>query len=139
MEFDLGMRGNCILSAEDNDVNQLVLEHTLLEQELPFTIVENGKLAVDAWRTLAPRLIIMDISMPVMDGLEAMKIIRAEEQVTGHHVPIIALTAHALKGDDKRMLEGGADCYLTKPINPNVLLAKVAELVSPPATRIFAS
>lgn len=126
------------MSAEDNDVNQIVLQHTLAEQPLPFVIVENGLQAVEGWRALVPRLIIMDISMPVMDGLEAMAAIRQEEAGTGRRVPIIALTAHALKGDEERMIAGGADCYLTKPINPDTLLKKVGEMLSPPSTRVFA-
>ena len=138
MEYDLSLRGKCILSAEDNEVNQLVLEHTLSEQSHPFVIVQDGKMAVEAWRALAPRLILMDISMPVMNGLEAMQIIRSEECALGTHVPIIALTAHALKGDEEKMLEGGADHYLTKPINPTTLLQKIDAILSP-STQVFAS
>ena len=100
--FDITLKGNCILCAEDNDVNQMVLEHTLAEQSVPVIIVENGQLAVDAWRELSPKLIIMDISMPVMDGLEAIRLIRSQEQTTGERVPIVVLTAHALKGDDEK-------------------------------------
>lgn len=137
MDFDLSVKGNCILSAEDNDVNQMVLQHTLSEQSVPFVIVENGKLAVEAWRALAPKLILMDISMPVMNGLEAMDTIRKEEEALGSRVPIIALTAHALKGDEEKMLLGGADYYLTKPINPTTLLQKIDAILSP-STQVFA-
>ena len=129
MNFDKSLRGRCILSAEDNDVNQIVLEHTLLEQEVPFLIVSNGAEAVQAWIELKPLLILMDISMPVMNGLDAIAHIRAAEMNTGMHVPIVALTAHALTGDEERMLNGGADYYLTKPLNPSVLLSKIAEIL----------
>lgn len=129
-EFDLNLRGRCILSAEDNEVNQIVLEHTLAEQDLPFLIVENGAEAVEAWRALDPLLIFMDISMPVMNGLDAIAKIREEEKATGRHVPIVVLTAHAMTGDEKRSLDAGGDYYLTKPINPNTLLAKIMEVVN---------
>lgn len=138
MNFDMSFKGNCILSAEDNEVNQKVLEHTLSEQQIPFLIVENGKLAVEAWEALEPNVILMDISMPIMNGLEAMQHIRQREMGTGKHVPIIALTAHALKGDEEKMLAAGADIYLTKPLNPNVLLQKISEVLSPVSTQVFA-
>ena len=130
MDFDPGLVGQCILSAEDNEVNRIVLEHTLSEQDVPFVIVNDGAQAVEAWNQLDPLLILMDISMPVMNGLEAMSHIRAAETSTGKHVPIIALTAHALSGDEERMIEAGADFYLTKPINPSVLLTKIAEILN---------
>ena len=129
MEFDMAIAGKCILSAEDNEINQIVLESVLSEQSLPFQIVHNGKQAVEAWRELQPRIILMDISMPILNGYEAMKIIRAEEAGTGNHVPIVALTAHALKGDDQKCFEAGADHYLTKPVNPDLLLEKISEIL----------
>lgn len=135
MEFDLNKKGKCILSAEDNEVNQIVLEHTLAEQDLPFVIVGNGEEAVAAWQALDPVMIFMDISMPVMNGIEAIKKIREAEAGTGKHVPIAALTAHALSGDEERMLEAGADYYLTKPINPNLLLQKISEITDTSSTR----
>lgn len=135
MDFDLSIKGNCILSAEDNEVNQIVLEHTLAEQDLPFVIVSNGEEALAGHEALDPILIFMDISMPVMNGIEAIKAIRAKEVGTGKHVPIAALTAHALSGDEARMLEAGADFYLTKPINPNHLLQKIAEITDTSSTR----
>lgn len=129
MYFDPKLRGKCILSAEDNDVNQIVLEHTLAEQPYPFVIVANGAEALEAWRQLEPRLILMDISMPVMNGIDAIKAIREEERLLGKHVPILALTAHALAGDEERMIDAGADFYVTKPINPTALLAKIADIL----------
>ena len=135
MNFDMSMKGNCILSAEDNEVNQIVLEHTLSEQSLPFLIVSDGQEAVEAFLALDPIMIFMDISMPVMNGIEAMKKIRELEKDTGKHVPIAALTAHALSGDEERMLKAGADYYLTKPINPNLLLEKIEEIAGTSSTR----
>lgn len=135
MNFDLSIKGNCILSAEDNEVNQIVLEHTLSEQDVPFIIVNNGQEAVEAFKVLDPRMIFMDISMPVLNGIEAMKQIRQLENGTGKRVPIAALTAHALTGDEERMLEAGADYYLTKPINPALLLQKIDEILNSDSTR----
>jgi len=135
MNFDLSLKGKCILSAEDNEVNQIVLEHTLSEQDIPFVIVSDGRQAIEAWQALDPLMIFMDISMPVMNGIEAIKAIRESEAGSGKRVPIAALTAHALSGDQERMLAAGADHYLTKPINPTALLTKIAEICGPKSTR----
>jgi len=118
-----------ILAAEDNDVNRMVLEHTLSEQELSFMIVNDGAQAVEAWRRHTPEIILMDISMPVMNGLEAMTMIRKEEAASGKRIPIVALTAHALKGDEEKFRAAGADFYVTKPIRPEVLLELIKSVV----------
>ena len=115
-----------ILVAEDNEVNQLVFTQILGETTHRFHIVGNGELAVAACREMQPRMILMDVSMPGMNGLEATAEIRAGEAQTGAHVPIVGVTAHALKGDRERCLEAGMDDYLSKPISPDALLAKVA-------------
>ncbi len=130
MNFDKAIVGNCIVSAEDNEINQIVLESILAEQDLPFVIVGDGQKAVDAWRAITPKLILMDISMPVMNGYEAIRAIRAEEAGTGQKVPIIALTAHVLKCDKEKCKAAGADHYLTKPINPDLLLETIAVILS---------
>lgn len=114
-----------ILVAEDNEVNQLVFSQILGEAGLSFEIVENGKRAVEAWRALAPRMILMDVSMPELNGLEATQAIREAEAGSGRNVPIIGVTAHALKGDRERCLEAGMDDYLSKPISPRALTEKV--------------
>ena len=130
MGYDKNLEGRCILSAEDNEVNRIVLEHTLAEQDTTYLIVKNGAEAVDAWRVLNPLLILMDVSMPVRNGVDAIAHIRDGEAGTGKHVPIIALTAHALTGDEERVLSAGADYYLTKPVNPSALLAKISEILN---------
>ena len=139
MQSNLELKGKCILSAEDNEVNQIVLEHTLADQEHPFVIVNNGAEAVESWQALEPILILMDISMPVMNGYEAITKIREEEAGTGKHTPIIVLTAHALDGDEKRALDVGADAYVTKPINPNNLLQKIKEVLGETSSPVYAA
>jgi PAS domain S-box-containing protein len=114
-----------VLVAEDNEVNQLVFTQILAETGLSFEIVANGRLAVEAWRERCPGMILMDVSMPEMNGLQATAAIREAEAGTGSHVPIVGVTAHALKGDRERCIEAGMDDYLPKPISPRALLEKI--------------
>jgi CheY-like chemotaxis protein len=117
-----------ILVAEDNEVNQLVFRQILEQLGHGFQIVGDGRRAVEAWRTSRPRVILMDVSMPEMNGLEATAAIRAAEAAEGlSRTPIIGVTAHALKGDRERCLEAGMDDYLTKPVSPQRIAAKLAE------------
>ncbi|RWE51453.1 MAG: response regulator [Mesorhizobium sp.] len=118
-------RGLDILVAEDNEVNQLVFTQILGETGYQFEIVGNGRRALDAFSKLNPRMILMDVSMPEMSGLEATAAIRQLEAEMGTHVPIVGVTAHALKGDRERCLEAGMDDYLPKPISPKALLEKL--------------
>ena len=118
-----------ILVAEDNEVNQMVFTQILADTGYRFEIVGNGRKALDAFGKLNPRMILMDVSMPEMNGLEATGAIRALEEATGVRVPIIGVTAHALKGDRERCLEAGMDDYLPKPISPKALLEKVERWV----------
>ncbi|WP_245425969.1 response regulator [Mesorhizobium sp. WSM3862] len=114
-----------ILVAEDNEVNQMVFTQILGETGYQFEIVGNGRKALDAFGRLNPRMILMDVSMPEMSGLEATAAIRRLEAEMGTHVPIVGVTAHALKGDRERCLEAGMDDYLPKPISPKALLEKL--------------
>ena len=116
-----------VLVAEDNPVNQLVIEQILETSGLTYAIVDNGRVAVETWRARSPRLIVMDISMPVVNGHEATMQIRAEEVATGRHVPILAVTAHAMHNDHDKALESGMDDFVTKPISRTKLLAKIEE------------
>ncbi|TJW69953.1 MAG: response regulator [Mesorhizobium sp.] len=118
-------RGLDILVAEDNEVNQMVFTQILGETGYGFEIVGNGRKALDAYGRLNPRMILMDVSMPEMNGLEATAAIRRLEEESGMHVPIVGVTAHALKGDRERCLEAGMDDYLPKPISPRALLEKL--------------
>jgi PAS domain S-box-containing protein len=120
-----GAPGIDILVAEDNEVNQLVFTQILSETDYTFEIVDNGRRAFEAYGSRHPKMILMDVSMPGMNGLEATAAIREREAVEGGHVPIVGVTAHALKGDRERCIDAGMDDYLSKPISPNALLAKV--------------
>jgi ammonium transporter len=110
-----------ILVAEDNEINQLVLRQILEALPYSFKIVCDGKRAVDAWKRLKPKIILMDVSMPEMNGLDATRAIREFEAASGKHTPIVAITAHALKGDAENCFDAGMDDYVTKPIAPQRL------------------
>jgi len=114
-----------ILIAEDNEVNQLVFGQILNGLGLSYRIAANGRTAVEFHRTLKPKLILMDVSMPEMNGYEAARAIRASEAQSGEHIPIIGVTAHALKGDREKCIEAGMDDYLSKPVSPDRLGAKI--------------
>ncbi len=116
-----GRSGRTILVAEDNEVNQIVIEQILAETGHSYTIVENGQLAVEQFKAVSPDLILMDVSMPEMNGLEATRAIREIEAAGDAHVPIIGLTAHALKGDRDMCIEAGMDDYVPKPISASAL------------------
>jgi PAS domain S-box-containing protein len=121
-----------VLLAEDNLVNQK-LAHRLLEKEgHQVVIANNGREAVAAVESQTFDVVLMDVQMPVMDGLEATALIRERERGTDRRIPIIALTAHAMKGDEERCLEAGMNGYLTKPIQPKKLHAALAELALAP-------
>jgi PAS domain S-box-containing protein len=118
-----------ILLAEDNPVNQR-LAVRLLEKEGHVVVVANhGREALELLDEQPFDLVLMDVQMPEMSGLEAATLIRQKERDTGRHVPIVALTAHALKGDQERCLEAGMDAYITKPLQTNELLRTIAGLV----------
>lgn len=117
-----------ILLAEDNLINQRLANLILERQGHKLFVVNNGKKAVDAYRSHQFDVILMDVEMPEMDGLQAIAAIRVFEQTTGKHIPIIALTAHAIPGDKERCLEAGADRYLNKPIRAQALLELIEEV-----------
>jgi signal transduction histidine kinase/DNA-binding response OmpR family regulator len=117
-----------ILLAEDNEVNQKLAVRLLQRQGHSITIAENGQEAVVQFRTHAFDLILMDVQMPTMDGFEATAAIRADETTRGSHIPIIAMTAHAMKGDEERCLAAGMNDYLPKPINTAELMKKVESI-----------
>ncbi len=120
-----GLGGLKILLAEDNAVNQRLATRLLEKEGHAVAVVGNGREAVEAWGQNAFDLVLMDVSMPEMDGLEAARTIREKERTAGGHVPIIAMTAHAMKGDRERCLEAGMDDYVPKPIQARELRAAV--------------
>ena len=117
-----------ILLAEDHVVNQKVVTSLLKKRGHAVEVVGDGKEALEARARAAFDLILMDVQMPRMDGFEAVAAIRLDEQARGlPRMPIVALTAHAMKGDRERCLAGGYDAYVPKPIRPESLFAAIAE------------
>ncbi|PWK76379.1 response regulator [Aminobacter sp. AP02] len=119
-----------VLVAEDNEVNQLVFGQILSGLGLSHRIAGNGRTAVEMYRTFKPKLVLMDVSMPEMNGYEATRAIRAEEAASGSRTPIIGVTAHALKGDREKCIDAGMDDYLPKPVSPDKLGAKIGTWLS---------
>jgi len=115
-----------ILVAEDNHVNRMLIVRLLKKHGCAVLVAENGQEALNLLEREKVDMVFMDVQMPVLDGLETTRTIRRQEVTSGGHLPIIALTAHAMKGDRERCLEAGADDYLTKPIRSAGLLAAIA-------------
>jgi PAS domain S-box-containing protein len=126
-----------ILLAEDNTVNQTLAVRLLEKRGYSVTVAADGRAAVEAFEKQQFDVVLMDIQMPGMDGFEATAAIRGKEKLTGGHVPIIAMTAHALKGDQERCLSAGMDGYVSKPIRTSELFAAIESMqsrkVSPPS------
>jgi two-component system, sensor histidine kinase and response regulator len=118
-------------------VNQKVAVRFLEKRGHTVVLADSGKKALDAWRKQPFDLILMDVQMPEMDGFAATAIIRQEEQLGTNHVPIIAMTAHAMVGDRERCLASGMDDYVSKPISSPDLFATI-ERVMPSAARAHA-
>ncbi len=119
-----------ILLAEDNETNQQVAVNLLKRQGHNVTVVRNGKEAVDAFERAAFDLVLMDLHMPEIGGLEATGMIRQREEITQTHIPIIALTARATKEDRDSCLAGGMDGYISKPIEVEEFFRTIYDLVS---------
>jgi two-component system, sensor histidine kinase and response regulator len=114
-----------ILLAEDNAVNRKLATTLLAKHGHTVIATENGQQALHALEKESIDLVLMDVQMPVMDGFETIVAIRANEQRSGAHLPVIALTAHAMKGDREKCIEVGADDYVAKPIRTTELLAAI--------------
>jgi CheY-like chemotaxis protein len=119
-----------VLLAEDNLVNQTLAVRVLEKRGYVVTVAGDGQAAITALDNGSFDLVLMDIQMPGMDGFEATAAIRAKEKVTGQHIPIIAMTAHALKGDQERCLAGGMDGYVSKPIRTSELFSAIEGLLA---------
>ena len=127
-----------ILLAEDNSVNQLLATRLLEKLGHNVEVAGNGLIAVNKWKNAQYDLILMDIDMPEMNGIDATTLIRTEEQRTGKHISIIGLTAHAMQGSREKFLAAGMDGYLSKPIDTEALwneLESIKSSHSNPASR----
>jgi len=120
-----------VLLVEDNKVNQLFTKEMLLDEGHSVVVVENGQEALEILARQRFDMVLMDIQMPVMDGVEATRAIRdPASDVLDHAVPIVALTAHAVKGDRERFMQAGMTDYLTKPVDFRKLFGIMADLFS---------
>jgi signal transduction histidine kinase/CheY-like chemotaxis protein len=128
-EAAAGVRPLQILLAEDNPVNQLTA--TTMFEKLGHTVVvaNNGRQAIDKINEQPFDIVFMDVQMPEMDGVTATGAIRKQERATGKHVPIVAMTAHAMKGDKEKCLEAGMDDYVSKPIRRKDLADVITRVV----------
>jgi CheY-like chemotaxis protein len=122
-----------ILLSEDNPVNQRLAIRLLEKAGHRVTLAGTGCEALEAWESaVAPGfdIVLMDIQMPEMDGMEATAAIRTREKKSGKHIPILAMTAHAMRGDKERCLASGMDGYISKPIHPDGLFAEIERCLS---------
>jgi signal transduction histidine kinase/DNA-binding response OmpR family regulator len=120
-----------ILLAEDNAVNQKLTTRLIEKRGHTVRVAVDGEMALAELSNRQFDLVIMDVQMPGMGGFETTRAIRETEKTTGRHIPIIAMTAHAMKGDKERCLAEGMDAYLSKPINGQVLCSMIEELCPP--------
>ncbi|MGC9454238.1 MAG: response regulator [Phycisphaerae bacterium] len=120
-----------VLLAEDNPVNQKLAKRLLEKRGHRVTLAENGRQVLERLEQCEQPfdVILMDVQMPEMSGFEATAAIRSQEKDTGGHMPIIAMTAHAMKGDREKCLEGGMDNYVSKPISPDALFKAIDEVI----------
>jgi two-component system, sensor histidine kinase and response regulator len=124
-----GQRPLRILLAEDNEINQILAVRILETRGHTVVVAGDGRETLAAFDRESVDLVLMDIQMPEMDGFAATAAIRERERLTGGHVPIVALTAHAMKGDRERCLASGMDGYASKPLRVDELLEVIARLV----------
>ncbi len=118
-----------VLLAEDSVVNQKLAIGLLEKHGHTVVVAANGKEAIAALTSQEFDVVLMDVEMPEMDGLEATAVIRVQEKQTGEHIPIVAMTAHAMKGDRERCLEAGMDDYVSKPIRSRQLFETLASVL----------
>jgi signal transduction histidine kinase/CheY-like chemotaxis protein len=123
-----------VLVAEDNEVNRLVIGHILRAAGFSYEMAVNGREAVEKHQEFKPRIVLMDVSMPEMNGYEATAAIRAADAEAGRRTPIIGVTAHAVKGDREECLAAGMDDYVPKPVSPKSLSAKIREYLADAAS-----
>jgi two-component system sensor histidine kinase/response regulator len=119
-----------VLLVEDNRFNQMVALGMLEKDHHDVSVAENGRVALELLERSSFDIVLMDVEMPAMDGIEATQAIRGRERDSGDHIPIIGLTAHAMQGDEERCLAAGMDAYVPKPINRELLLPTLARLTA---------
>ncbi len=119
-----------VLLAEDSPINQKLAVRLLARRGHDVIVVDNGRKAVDTFRERAFDVVLMDIEMPELDGFAATAEIRKLEEGTDSHIPIVALTAHAMAGDEARCLEAGMDSYVSKPFRPEELFVAVEQVAA---------
>lgn len=129
-ETEKKISGCKILIAEDNPVNQLLIKETLIDFGIHLDIAENGWEALKLFEKNDYDLILMDIQMPEMDGYQATKHIRQNDNVNKSKIPIIAMTAHAMKGEDQKAIIAGMNDYISKPFVPDELFEKICKHIS---------
>ena len=117
-----------VLLVEDNEMNRDMLSRRLVRRGFEVVFAVDGEHGVDLARSEKPDIILMDMSLPVMDGWEATRRVKSDEAT--RHVPVIALTAHAMSGDQEKALAAGCDDYDTKPVEIDRLVGKIERLVS---------
>ena len=113
-----------ILLVEDNEMNRDMLSRRLLKRGFEVVTAVDGREGVDMASSASPDIILLDMSLPVMDGWEAARTLKADSSTAS--IPIIALTAHALTGDEQKALDAGCDAYDTKPVDFKRLLGKIS-------------
>jgi two-component system, cell cycle response regulator DivK len=117
-----------VLLVEDNEMNRDMLSRRLIRRGFEVVFAANGQQGVDLARSEKPDIILMDMSLPVMDGWEATRRIKADD--TMRRIPVIGLTAHAMSGDREKAIEAGCDDYDSKPVEIDRLLGKINRLLN---------
>lgn len=116
-----------ILVVEDQEDNRQILRDLLASADYEMIEAEDGEAGIAAAKAFRPDLILMDIQLPVLDGYEATRRIKADADLK--HIPIVVVTSYALSGDDIKARNAGCDAYVTKPYSPRLLLAKIKEFL----------
>lgn len=116
-----------ILVVEDQEDNRQILRDLLASADYEMIEAEDGEAEIAAAKAFRPDLILMDIQLPVLDGYEATRRIKADADLK--HIPIVVVTSYALSGDDIKARNAGCDAYVTKPYSPRLLLAKIKEFL----------
>jgi CheY-like chemotaxis protein len=127
----LGVKDSCVLVVEDNEINQEIAEELLTQLGIRVSLVGNGMEAIEAVKRQPFDLVFMDVQMPIMDGLLATRQIRTLKTCGEQELPIIAMTAHAMKGDYEKSIEAGMNDHITKPIDPQILAQTVVKWMPP--------